>query len=198
MGVFNQYPYSDYHELNLDWVIAKLREVEKSIIGIKESIEGDVMLYVQEVLRPYEERLQQLIGEVNSLSGEVNETLQQYDREIDAFKEDVKEAIEQIRRDLQTSIDAVNALTDTKIETNNIYLLNEISKNFGTAVRVINPFTGAYVSIQEMVDYLSSFHITDSLTYTVMVERALTYDELIALNATYTELVLNGNTIYVK
>ena len=196
MEFFNEYPYTNYHNLNLDWVMGKLKEVEASIVGIKEAIEGDVKIYVEETLKPYEERLNSLIEEVGSLTGEVNDTLAQYDREIDQFKIDVNEAISRIRRDLQTSIDAVNALTDTKIENNNIYLLNQISENFGAAVRVVNPFTGSWVSIQEMVDYLSDFHISDSITYIEMAERALTYDQFIALGITYTQLLLNGNTLY--
>lgn len=196
MGFFNEYPYTNYHNLNLDWVIGKLKEVESSIVGIKEAIEGDVRAYVEETLRPYEIRLNSLIEEVGSLTDEVSDILAQYDREIDQFKADVNVAIEKIRRDLQTSIDAVNALTDTKIENNNIYLLNQISENFGAAVRVVNPFTGSWVSIQEMVDYLSDFHISDSITYTEMIERALTYNQFAALNITYTQLLLNGNTLY--
>ena len=196
MGFFNEYPYTNYHNLNLDWVIGKLKEVEASIVGIKEAIEGDVRAYVEETLKPYEIRLNSLIEEVGSLTDEVSDILAQYDREIDKFKADVNVAIEKIRRDLQTSIDAVNALTDTKIENNNIYLLNQISENFGAAVRVVNPFTGSWVSIQEMVDYLSNFHISDSITYAEMVERALTYNQFAALDITYTQLLLNGNTLY--
>ena len=196
MGFFNEYPYTNYHNLNLDWVIGKLKEVEASIVGIKEAIEGDVRAYVEETLRPYEIRLNSLIEEVGSLTDEVSDILAQYDREIDKFKADVNVAIDKIRRDLQTSIDAVNALTDTKIENNNIYLLNQISENFGAAVRVVNPFTGNWVSIQEMVDYLSDFHISDSITYAEMVERALTYNQFAALDITYTQLLLNGNTLY--
>ena len=196
MGFFNEYPYTNYHNLNLDWVIGKLKDVEASIVGIKEAIEGDVRAYVEETLRPYEIRLNSLIEEVGSLTDEVSDILAQYDREIDKFKADVNVAIDKIRRDLQTSIDAVNALTDTKIENNNIYLLNQISENFGAAVRVVNPFTGSWVSIQEMVDYLSDFHISDSITYTEMIERALTYNQFAALDITYTQLLLNGNTLY--
>lgn len=197
MSIFNnKYPYTDYHELNLDYLLGRLMEVEKSISSIKETIEGEVFEYVQETLRPYEERLNQLIIEVNNLSGRVDTTLQQYDQRITNFINDVNGALAQMREDMVNSIIAVNNLTDTKIENNNIYLLSEVSKNIGTMFRVINPFTGMSVSIQEMVDYLSAFHISDGIDYSTMNTRALTYTQFNNLSVTYTDLLLHGNTIY--
>lgn len=35
MSIWNQYPYTDFHELNLDWIIMKIREVTKEMNDFK-------------------------------------------------------------------------------------------------------------------------------------------------------------------
>lgn len=197
MGFTHEYPYTNFHEMNADYLLKRLAEIEAQIKNIKEEIEGEVLIYVQQVLAPYEQELNNLITQVNNLQTTVTSTLNAYDLRITQFENLVNSQIEQIREDLVNSIEAVNSLTDTKIENNNIWLLGEISKNIGTLFMVLNPFTGQVVPIQDMIDYLSAFHVTDGIDYDTMNTRALTYNDFNALNITYTDLLLHGNTLYV-
>ena len=192
-----KYPYTNEHELNADYLLARLKNIEDTLTNLEETIKAEVLVWVQEYLAPYETRLNDLIREVEDLSEETQETLEEYNTTITNFINTVNGALAQLRQDLLDSITAVNALTDLKIEQNNIYLLNEITENVGDLFTVLNPFTGEIVTIQEMVDYLSSFHITDSIDYDTMNTRALTYNQVDALNITYTDLTLHGNTLYV-
>lgn len=193
----NQYPYTDFHELNADYLLQRLKAVEAKLNTIKEDIESEVLAWVQEQLVPYEQQLNELITEVQNLERSTQETLAQYDTRITNFINEVNGEIIEIRTELVNSINAVNALTDLKIEQNNIYLLNEITENVGDLFVVLNPFTGETVTIQDMVDYLSAFHINDAIDYDTMATRALTYTQFEALNITYTDLTLHGNTLYV-
>ena len=193
---FNDYPYTDFHELNADFLLKRMKSIEEQIANIKEEIEGEIFEWVQEQLAPYQEQLNQLIEEVEQLQTETEETLAAYDARITAFVNQVNNQLAAIRQELINSINAVNDLTDLKIEQNNTYLLNQISENVGTLFQVLNPFTGTMVSIQEMVDYLSAFHIVDGIDYDTMNTRALTYAAWNALSMTYTDLTLHGNTIY--
>lgn len=192
----NKYPYTDFHELNADFLLERLKNVEEQLIGLEEKIQAEVLEWVQEQLAPYEEQLTELIQEVEDLKEETEQTLADYDQKITDFINTVNDALAEIRQDLIDSIQAVNDLTDLKIEQNNIYLLNEITENVGDLFVVLNPFTGTTVTIQEMVDYLSAFHITDAIDYDEMATRALTYNQFNALNITYTDLTLHGNTLY--
>ena len=192
----NKYPYTDFHELNADYLLGRLKAVEDQIDNIEESIKEELSEWLKEQLAPYEETLEQLIQEVNDLSEQTAQTLAEYDQKITDFINTVNGELASIRQELIDSIQAVNDLTDLKIEQNNIYLLNEITQNVGDLFVVQNPFTGGIVTIQEMIDYLSAFHITDAITYTEMANRALTYNQFNALNITYTDLTLHGDTLY--
>ena len=195
--MFPIYPYLNVNDLNLDYLLNRIKKIEDQIKTIKEEIEGEIFEWVQEQLKPFEEQLAALIEEVNTLSENVEETLNAYDERITDFENLVNDLIAGIRQDLVNGITATNELTDLKIEQNNTWLLNEISQNVGDLFQVLNPFTGTIMSIQEMIDYLSAFHINDAIDYDTMAARALTYNDFAALNITYTDLTLHGNTLYV-
>lgn len=196
MPFIHDYPYTNFHEMNADYLLQRLAAIENQIANIKEEIEGEVFEYVQNVLAPYETELNALINQVNNLQTTVTSTLNAYDLRITQFENSVNAQIAQIRRDLADSIDAVNALTDTKIENNNIYLMNQISQNVGSLFLVLNPFTGETISIQDMIDYLSAFHVQDGIDYAEMNTRALTYTYFNSLNMTYTDLYIDGYNQY--
>ena len=194
--MFNQYPYINENDLNLDYLLKRIKLVEESIQGIKESIEGEIFAWVQEQLVPYETELQNLINQVNALSNTVTTTLAQYDLKITALQNQVNNFILQVQQNLINQANALSDLMDTKIANNNITLMAEITQNVGNLFLVINPFNGELVTIQSMIDTLSYFHINDGIDYQTMNSRALTYNQFNALNITYSDLLLHGNTLY--
>lgn len=196
MSFINHYPYTDYHELNADYLYERVKAIEAQLANIKGEIEADILVWFEGVIQPYEQQLNDLIKEVNDLKEETEDTLAAYDLKITNFINDINLAIAGIRAELISSIDAVNALTDLKIQTNNVYLINQITENVGNLFLVQNPFDGETVSIQEMVDILANFHIVDGIDYDTMATRALTYNQFNALNISYTDLTMHGNTLY--
>ena len=194
--MFNQYPYINENDLNLDYLLNRIKKVEESIQGIKESIEGEIFAWVQEQLVPYETELQNLINQVNALSSNVTNTLAAYDLRITAIQNQVNAFILQVQQDLLNQANALSDLMDTKIANNNITLMAQITQNVGDLFLVIDPFSGQMVTIQNMVDILSNFHINDGIDYATMNSRALTYNQFNALNITYSDLLMHGNTLY--
>ena len=196
MSFLFKYPHSSFEELNLDYILRRITQIETQIASIKEEIEGEIFEWVQEQIAPIEEELQGLINEVTSLETQVETTLAAYDARITAIQQSLNNQIADIQRQLNDTSVALSSLMDTKIEQNNIWLLNEISENVSDLFLVLNPFTGTMMPIQEMIDYLSAFHIVDGIDYDTMNTRALTYAVWNGLSMTYTDLTLHGNTIY--
>ena len=194
--MFNQYPYINENDLNLDYLLNRIKKIEEQIQGIKDEIEAEIFDWVVEQLKPFETELNNLIKDVKDLSEEVDTTLAAYDARITALQNQVNDFIAQVQRDLQAQATALSDLMDTKIENNNITLMAEITENVGDLFLVLNPFTGLYVTIQQMVDYLSALHINDGIDYDTMNTRALTYNQFNALSMDYTQLTLHGNTYY--
>lgn len=194
--MFPEYPYINLTDLNLDYLLKRIKVVEARIATIKEEIEGEIFEWVQEQLKPYETELENLITEVNNLSDTVSDTLLAYDARITALQNQVNAFITQIQQDLIEQASALSSLMDTKIDNNNITLMAEITENVGNLFLVVDPFTGQLVTIQNMIDKLSYYHINDSIDYQTMAARALTYADFNALNITYSDLLLHGNTLY--
>lgn len=49
MGAFEQFPYTNFHELNLDWIIEKIKEFKSEIDNIDDNITTIVQEYLTEV-----------------------------------------------------------------------------------------------------------------------------------------------------
>ena len=205
--MFNEYPYTDMHELNLDWCISKLKELNQRVDDITEDIASIVY---EEAVKYIDEHLADVIAEFNQLKIDVEEEIRLVEEDFDGLNQqfidlagdfdtlvaEVTYKINQIRLYIDGQIAGVNLRTDAAIAANNDYILGQLQQ-FLAQIKVLNFFTGEYVSIQDMFDYLSMLHVSDGIDYADLASRNKTYTELAAYNMTYTDLVLHGNSIIV-
>lgn len=205
--MFNDYPYTDMHELNLDWCIAKLKELDKRVDDITAEIAQEV--YEQAVIY-IDEHLQDVINEFNALKRYVDESIYDMEQDFNGLNQQFLDLagdfdtlvaqtdykINQIRNYIDGQIAGVNLRTDSAIAANNNYILGQLSQ-FLAQIRVVNFFTGDEVTIQDMFDYLAMLHVSDSIDYATLYSRNKTYSDIAALNITYTDVVLHGNTLIV-
>lgn len=196
MGYWNKYPYTDFHELNLDYVLKKMKELEADLDGL---LEEAVRQATENAEAYVDEKLADVMSQFNQLKNAVDALSDQFEgleTAFDAFTVLVDRKIEVIQNTIDSRIAGVNARTDALIASNNEFLLAEMGK-YLNQITVTNYFTGLDTTIQNMFNYLAMLHLNDSITYATMAQRAKTYTYLVNLNMTYTNLVMHGNTLYV-
>lgn len=177
MGFINQFPYSDFHDLNLDWLIKITKENQNAINYLSEEFSKIEILT--------ESYIQQMI---NSAIAANNILLY---RDIEQVRIDLTAAINQLDIDITARY---KAYTDAQIALQKIYIDNqdvfyfEQAKNYSDEnlnlakaytnnkilnyTMMINPITGVYEDVRNVVnDIVSYFHTGDALT-------AVEYDAL--------------------
>ena len=171
--MFNKYPYTDFHELNLDWVLAKLREFDGKLNSldvefddikdqfviiknevdnlldtmqatIQAEIEAYVPGYVDGVLSPYITELQGLLAEVESLKNLIAGW---------------EQLLNDIRRDFTQADDTLRADYISRIETLRFEMLLDLSildqkiddMQFNLP-DIMNPVRGFKTSIEKAIN----------------------------------------------
>lgn len=143
-------------------------------------------------------------GEIAKSVQQYNQALQQLENDYNEFADNVTGALRGFQNQMDSNfqrqyneIAGGRAYTDTKISQNNEWLLEQISQQL-ISVTVLNPFTGERESIQAMIDYLSSLHMTDAITITGIGTAQRNVNKVISYNATCTQLVNNGKNIFAQ
>lgn len=200
----HKYPYSDFHELNLTWVIEKIQELNVNLTTLEERVKAETL----EATKDYvDSRMADIISEFNALSSEVESLRLYFDNKVAELQGqynifivsvrnqlDIMSArIEEFDQTIKNDIIGVNALTDLKIEQNNDYILEKVAEGL-VNIKVVNYFTGELTSVQDMFNYLSRFHIEDAISYNELAGANITYNDYVALHMTYTELAQKGKS----
>lgn len=204
IGWNTKYPYVNDEILNLDWVITKVKQLDQDMTELEARVLAAALAatkeYVDEEMASIRSDFDDLSREVGELRNYFDERVADlqgdYDRFINAVRiqlDLMTARINQLEANIRASIEGVNALTDLKIEQNNEYILERVAEGI-VNVKVLNYFTGEYVTIQQMLDYLSQFHLDDPITYTELASANIDYDSLAALGINYTQLATSGKS----
>lgn len=195
MSIFeNKYPYSDFHELNLDWILETVSNVEKRVDGIKDEFLGESNEYTDDKFKEFKNDLVELESELNVVVGELQEQYSEFTGVINAKIQFIQNDINALNQKIDAEIMGANEYTNQAIIQNNVSLIEKLSETLGSLL-VINFFTGEKITIQTMFDTLAKLHIQNPLTYDGYAEKNITNLNLSLLNITYKDLVMNGTQL---
>lgn len=206
---------ADYNNLkgNIEPICIRIQKILPTVYT-------DALSY-QDAMGQIVAKTNELVEQVNNFSDEVlsaakaytdgaieesikqyNQALQQFEAEYDQFVDNVTGALSGFQNQMDANfarqdneIAGSRAYTDTKIEQNNDWILEQITKQF-VGILVLNPFTGERVTIQDMFDYLSALHMTEAAKIEQIVAAAKTVNAVVGYNATCTQMVNNGKNIF--
>lgn len=194
--MFHEYPYTDLQDLNLDWILKKMKELDQNMQDLLDKAIAEATAaakaYIDEQMVNIQEQFLQLQRNFNQL----NTNVTALNNAFNAFTANINAQMIALRTYVDDSMSAQQQQMVLLIQQNNEYLLREM-ESYLSQIKVINYFTGEKVTIQDMFNYLSSLHLTDAINYTTMAARGKTYTQLAGLNITYTDLAMHGNTLYV-
>ena len=208
MAFVDKYPYTDFENLNLDWVIETINRVDKDLAGIKEECIAASLAAIQPKIDDMVDYVNDKVDELTSTVNNLEIAFDEFKRDMNADFADFEAAVNadiarleleiaNFKAYIDSKIVACNAYTDNRIAQNNSYIFNVIENDLLANLTVIDYFTGDAISVQNMFNKLAQLHITDSITYGEIFARGKTYGDITALGITYGDILMHGNTLIV-
>lgn len=196
MGIFNQYPYLDFHEMNLDWVLKILKEMDAHIDELHDQILAEAVEATKEYV---DTELEGFLAEFADLKSDfivLTNNFNSLNAEFVQLKNDTESKLAQLEQDIINAVVGINQRTDLLLQNMYDQIFSDLSTQL-SQIKVINYFTGDQTSIQDMFNYLAMLHLNDYIDYDTMAYRAKTYTQLASLNINFENLIAHGNTLYV-
>lgn len=183
MAFYDKFPYTNFQELNLDWILTKVREIQTDIDEInswKETFSTQINSQISDLIN-------QVNTEFNQLKTDIAREFTDYRNETDAKFEAQRAETDKQFASLTDAVNARLTAFDGRIADIESKL-HDIENNLPTLVHVTNPFTGMSDSIQNVINALADTQRSDALTasaYDALQLTAAAYDAKNVLAADY-------------
>ena len=189
---FEQFPYTNFHDLNLDWVLKEVKRVSEAVDKWSTEVLDAAKAYTDEKVAAEAERSNQANLELKQT---VETAIRDFQNVVNGTIAGFQEQLKQQDAEIDANLVAARGYTNAQIAQTNEFLMEEISKGL-IDLKVLNLFTGKYVTVQEMFDYLATFHLTGAISVAQIGNAQRTVNTVVGYNATCTDIVINGYQIF--
>lgn len=181
----NQFPYSDAHELNLDWVINSVKTLSNHVDYLQEEFDKISVMTKEEIEAMITGAIDlnntEIYGAMNSMKYQITQEYQAY---IQARIVDLTNYIDNINNELRIYIDNQDIYYHEIAQSYTDHALIEAKQYTDDKIlnvtMMINPITGEYDDVRNVVtDIIYYFHSDNSLTaaeYDALDLTAQSYD----------------------
>ena len=189
---FEQFPYTNLHDLNLDWVLKEVKRVSEAVDKWSTEVLDAAKAYTDEKVAAEAERANQANLELKQT---VETAIRDFQNVVNGALSGFQKQLTQQDAEIEANLVAARGYTNAQITQNNEFLMEEISKGL-IDLKVLKLFTGKYVTVQEMFDYLAAFHLTGAISVAQIGNAQRTVNTVVGYNATCTDIVVNGYQIF--
>lgn len=184
---FTSYPWSNVHELNLDWLIRRIKEIQSSIDEFDEA------------RKEFEETAAELRAQMAQMGIEIDDLEKLYSD----FVLQVEAKFENLRKSLYDDLalfekDVRDQLGDFQTEVDDLEAtLEHVLNNLPSEIMMINPVTGEMDNLENIINALAGQSKTEALTATEYDALALTATAYDGYGLTAYEYDWEGKTLLV-
>lgn len=164
MPLFNNFPLTNFHEMNLDALLKEMKKIEP----------------LQNTVNELAGKYYDMYNKVDSLARLYESFAAEIEADLEQFKNDVTAAITSAMNTLDVNITARFNAQDAQLSAFDTRITN-VENTVVNAAYIDSPFTGERVPVQEVIYQLASLHTTDALTaaeYDAADLTAAAYDAL--------------------
>ena len=216
MGLFDKFPYTNFHELNLDWIIKALKDLDHKVDNLQATITEEAKKYIDQRIQEFVEGplkdmqadITRLESEFQQLEQDIQQQFEQFeasqDRLFQQFKQEVNDQLNIMRGEIRQAKEELTIIAKGAYEYVDqkcqlfMDMIPELVQQQSLNIKVLNFFTGKYVTIQEMFDTLALLHVQDGISYADLAARKNTYEDVKNYQRTYIDVTVYGNTIFTQ
>lgn len=161
MGLYEHWPYANFHELNLDWIVKEIAEVRAEYQAVQQ-----LAIDLEDLKNKYTE-VYALFGELENdfveFKNDVNNNFTDLQTEFEQKFAEQSHQIDVQFSQLETHVNSILTGFNAQLIQMDIKLDNALH-NLAQTLTMYNPFTGIEEPMANVIYQLASFHMQDALT----------------------------------
>lgn len=171
MPLFEQFPYTNFHDLNLDQIAKKIEELE----SLKEAIAEVNALAI--ALR---EEMNTVEGRIDNIENLYATFVDTVNRRFNELAQSLRDDIALLEQDLQQQLADYEEQTDARMDGFEASLftldarLTHVLNNLPSEIQIVSPYTGELTSLDVLIYQLANGGRSDSITAAAYDALALT------------------------